>query len=78
VRGLHRAHQRTPDEFVPIFAAMHEGDEITTIEGLGQPENLHPDAGGIFVRTMPISAGYCTSGQIMFGDGAVERTVRTE
>ena len=24
------------------LAAMHEGDEITTIEGIGQPENLHP------------------------------------
>jgi hypothetical protein len=25
-----------------VLAGMHEGDEITTIEGLGQPENLHP------------------------------------
>ena len=24
------------------LAAMHEGDEITTIEGLGTPDNLHP------------------------------------
>ena len=23
------------------FAAMHEGEEITTLEGIGQPENLH-------------------------------------
>src|SRR6266436_2282307 len=23
------------------FAALHEGEEITTIEGIGQPENLH-------------------------------------
>jgi xanthine dehydrogenase iron-sulfur cluster and FAD-binding subunit A len=25
-----------------VLAGMHECDEITTIEGLGQPENLHP------------------------------------
>ena len=24
------------------LAVMHEGDKITTIEGLGQPDNLHP------------------------------------
>ena len=24
------------------FAALHEGDEITTIEGIGQPEKMHP------------------------------------
>ena len=46
------------------FALMHEGDEITTIEGLGQPGNLHPmqDA---FVEHDGYQCGYCTSGQIM-------------
>jgi xanthine dehydrogenase YagT iron-sulfur-binding subunit len=24
------------------FAVMHSADEITTIEGIGQPEHLHP------------------------------------
>ncbi len=27
------------------LAVMHQDDEITTIEGLGQPGNLHPLAG---------------------------------
>jgi xanthine dehydrogenase YagT iron-sulfur-binding subunit len=46
------------------FAAMHEGDEITTIEGIGQPENLHPMQSA-FVACDAYQCGYCTSGQIM-------------
>jgi xanthine dehydrogenase YagT iron-sulfur-binding subunit len=46
------------------FAAMHEGDEITTIEGIGQPENLHPMQSA-FVASDAYQCGYCTSGQIM-------------
>lgn len=47
-----------------IFAAMHEGDEITTIEGLGQPENLSPMQAA-FLSHDAYQCGYCTSGQIM-------------
>ena len=45
------------------LAVMHQDDEITTIEGLGQPGNLHPlqDA---FVRHDGFQCGYCTPGQI--------------
>jgi len=46
------------------FAAMHEGEEITTIEGIGQPENLHAMQAA-FVATDAYQCGYCTSGQIM-------------
>lgn len=46
------------------LAAMHEGDEITTIEGLGQPGNLHPMQAA-FVAHDGYQCGYCTSGQIM-------------
>ena len=46
------------------FAAIHEGDEITTVEGLGQPENLHPMQVA-FVASDAYQCGYCTSGQIM-------------
>jgi len=47
-----------------IFAAMHEGDEITTIEGLGAPENLSPMQAA-FLSHDAYQCGYCTSGQIM-------------
>ena len=46
------------------FAAMYQGDEITTVEGLGQPENLHPMQAA-FVASDAYQCGYCTSGQIM-------------
>ncbi len=46
------------------FASMHEGDEITTIEGLGQPGDLHPMQAA-FVEHDAYQCGYCTSGQIM-------------
>ena len=46
------------------FAALHEGDEITTIEGIGQPEKLHPIQAA-FVSCDAYQCGYCTSGQIM-------------
>ncbi len=46
------------------FAVMHEGDEITTIEGLGQPANLHAMQAA-FVEHDGYQCGYCTSGQIM-------------
>jgi len=46
------------------FAVMHAGDEITTIEGLGQPGKPHPMQAA-FVEHDGYQCGYCTSGQIM-------------
>jgi xanthine dehydrogenase YagT iron-sulfur-binding subunit len=48
------------------LAATHEGDKITTIEGLGQPDNLHPMQAA-FLTHDGYQCGYCTSGQIMSG-----------
>jgi xanthine dehydrogenase YagT iron-sulfur-binding subunit len=42
---------------------MHEGDQITTIEGLGTPEKLHPMQAG-FLACDAYQCGYCTSGQM--------------
>ena len=50
------------------LAVMHDGDEITTIEGLGQPDNLHP-LQAAFVDCDAYQCGYCTSGQIMSAAG---------
>jgi xanthine dehydrogenase YagT iron-sulfur-binding subunit len=46
------------------FAVMHGHDEITTIEGIGQPGHLHPMQAA-FVEHDGYQCGYCTSGQIM-------------
>ena len=46
------------------LALMHEGDDITTIEGLGTPGALHPMQAA-FVEHDGYQCGYCTSGQIM-------------
>jgi xanthine dehydrogenase YagT iron-sulfur-binding subunit len=46
------------------FAVMHAADEITTIEGLGTPDHLHPMQAS-FVEHDAYQCGYCTSGQIM-------------
>jgi xanthine dehydrogenase YagT iron-sulfur-binding subunit len=42
---------------------MHEGDSVTTIEGLGTPENMHPMQAA-FVKHDGYQCGYCTPGQI--------------
>jgi len=48
------------------LALMNEGDEITTIEGVGTPERLHPMQAA-FLAHDAYQCGYCTSGQIMSG-----------
>ena len=45
------------------LAVMHEGSEITTIEGLGMPDNLHPMQAA-FIKHDGYQCGYCTPGQI--------------
>jgi xanthine dehydrogenase YagT iron-sulfur-binding subunit len=46
------------------LALLHDGAEITTIEGLGTPDALHPMQAA-FVACDGYQCGYCTSGQIM-------------
>ena len=45
------------------LAVMHEGDQVTTIEGLGTPDRLHPMQAA-FVKHDGFQCGFCTSGQI--------------
>jgi xanthine dehydrogenase YagT iron-sulfur-binding subunit len=45
------------------LAVMHQGSQITTIEGLGTPEKLH-EMQAAFVKHDGYQCGYCTPGQI--------------
>jgi xanthine dehydrogenase YagT iron-sulfur-binding subunit len=53
------------------LAALAEGREITTIEGLAQGEELHP-LQAAFIERDAFQCGYCTSGQIMAGVACID------
>jgi xanthine dehydrogenase YagT iron-sulfur-binding subunit len=53
------------------LAVMHEGAEITTIEGLGSPDKLHPMQAA-FVKHDGYQCGYCTPGQICSAVAALD------
>ena len=47
-----------------VFAVQADGSEITTIEGIGSDDNLHPLQEG-FWEEHGLQCGYCTPGMIM-------------
>ena len=53
------------------LAVMHEGADITTIEGLGTPEKLHPMQAA-FIKHDGYQCGYCTPGQICASVSVIE------
>jgi xanthine dehydrogenase YagT iron-sulfur-binding subunit len=57
------------------LAVMHEGAKITTIEGLGTPERLHPMQAA-FVKHDGYQCGYCTPGQICCAVGMLDEIRR--
>jgi xanthine dehydrogenase YagT iron-sulfur-binding subunit len=57
------------------LAVMHEGADITTIEGLGQPGKLHP-LQAAFVKHDGYQCGYCTPGQICSAVGMLDEVQR--
>ncbi len=61
--ALHGARQRPADQFLPRAGAVHDGDEITTIEGLAHGDELHP-VQAAFIKHDGFQCGYCTPGQI--------------
>ncbi|WP_242146353.1 2Fe-2S iron-sulfur cluster-binding protein [Sphingomonas sp. BAUL-RG-20F-R05-02] len=57
------------------LAVMHQNDEITTIEGLGNPEALHPMQEA-FLHHDGYQCGYCTSGQICSAVGMLDEAAK--
>jgi xanthine dehydrogenase YagT iron-sulfur-binding subunit len=57
------------------LAVQHEGDDVTTIEGLGSPETLHPMQAA-FVKHDGYQCGYCTPGQICSAVGVLDEIRR--
>ena len=53
------------------LAVMHNGDKITTIEGLGTPNQLHPMQAA-FIKHDGYQCGYCTPGQICSAVAALD------
>jgi xanthine dehydrogenase YagT iron-sulfur-binding subunit len=54
---------------------MHEGGQVTTIEGLGTPQRLHP-LQAAFVKHDGYQCGYCTPGQICSAVGVLDEIRR--
>jgi xanthine dehydrogenase YagT iron-sulfur-binding subunit len=52
------------------LALMHEGAQITTIEGVAKDGPMHP-LQEAFIEHEGFQCGYCTSGQIMSGLGCI-------
>jgi len=59
------------------FAVMHQGDRITTIEGLAQHGQLHP-VQQAFIDHDGFQCGYCTSGQIMSASALLHEPIGPE
>ncbi len=57
------------------LAMAHEGDDITTVEGIGQPGRLHP-LQAAFVAEDAFQCGYCTPGQVCSGVALMEELRR--
>jgi xanthine dehydrogenase YagT iron-sulfur-binding subunit len=53
------------------LAVMHPDEEIVTIEGLGDPDNLHPMQAA-FLHHDGFQCGYCTPGQICSAVGMLQ------
>jgi len=57
------------------LAVMHDGAQVTTIEGLGTPQNMHP-LQAAFVKHDGYQCGYCTPGQICSAVAVIDEVKR--
>ena len=57
------------------LAVMQDGAAVTTIEGLGTPDRLHP-LQHAFIERDGFQCGYCTPGQILSAAGVLDEIKR--
>ncbi len=57
------------------LAVMHDGARVTTIEGLGTPDRMHP-LQAAFVKHDGYQCGYCTPGQVCSAVGMLDELQR--
>ena len=57
------------------LAVMHDGDEVTSIEGIGTPDKLAPIQQA-FLTEDAFQCGYCTPGQICSAVGVLDEVAR--
>lgn len=53
------------------FAVLHDGREVTTVEGIADGDRLHP-VQQAFMDHEAFQCGFCTSGQIMSAVALIE------
>ncbi|MDR1777334.1 MAG: (2Fe-2S)-binding protein [Desulfovibrio sp.] len=58
-----------------LLTASMQGKSITTIEGLGTPDNLHP-VQEAFVEAGGIQCGFCTPGMILTAKAMLDKNPR--
>jgi len=60
-----------------VLAVQADGKEVTTIEGIGTPQGLHP-LQTAFVDKGAIQCGYCTPGMILSAKSLLGRNPRAD
>jgi xanthine dehydrogenase YagT iron-sulfur-binding subunit len=58
------------------LAVMHDGSEVTTVEGLAQGDQLHP-LQQAFMQHDAFQCGYCTPGQLCSAVGLANEGTRS-
>jgi len=60
-----------PVKSCTLFAVQADGREVTTVEGLGDQDDVHPLQES-FREEHGLQCGYCTPGMLMTADGLLE------
>jgi aerobic-type carbon monoxide dehydrogenase small subunit (CoxS/CutS family) len=56
-----------------VFVAQVEGGQVTTVEGIGSPKQLHP-LQETFLDEAAVQCGYCTPAMLLVAKDLLDRT----